>query len=299
MVMEKSILIAGGSGFVGQNLAKYLVQLNYRVGLLCRSKIKLPGVQTYFWDPKKEILDDSSLKNQQIIVNLSGTGIADKFWTKTRKKEIIDSRIDPLEFLFNQIMILDEKPEKIISASAIGYYGHRPDERITENSTEGTGFLSQVCLQWENTVKKFETLNIPTCIVRIGVVLSQNASFVTRIQHSQDACINLIPGNGNQLISWISLADLLSSLEFLIKNESLNGIFNLTHPEPYPLKYVQTEIARFYKKKTLKIHFPAKVLKFLLGSFSELFLNSQSVVPERLIQHGYHFSKNTIEDSLR
>ncbi len=297
--MGKSVLIAGGSGFIGQNLATYLVQLNYRVSLLCRSKINLPGIQTYFWDPRKEILDSSVLKKQQIIINLSGTGIADKFWTKARKKEIIDSRINPLEFLFNQIMLLDEKPEKIISASAIGYYGHRPDERITENSTEGTGFLSQVCLQWENTVKKFESLNIPTCIVRIGVVLSKNASFVTRIQYSQEAHINLIPGNGNQLISWISLADLISSFEFLIRNESLNGVFNLTHTESYPLRYIQNEIARFFKKRTLKIHFPAKLLKFFLGNFSELFLNSQSVIPERLVQHGYHFSKNTIEDSLR
>jgi uncharacterized protein (TIGR01777 family) len=295
----KSVLIAGGSGYIGKHLAEYLNKSGYSVSILSRSKVNIAGVTSYFWNPEKEQIDYNSLKNQQIIINLAGAGIGEKLWTPSRKREIINSRIEPLELLFDQIIHLNNKPEKIISASAIGYYGNRPGEKLSEESLAGSGFLPQVCIQWEKAVQKFEVLPVPVCILRIGVVASKDAISFNRLKNSLELGINLTPGNGKQLISWIALHDLLSAIQFLIDNKELNGVFNLTNPNPLSMRDVQTELAELFKLKTININIPSFLIKAIIGSFSELMLNDQEVIPQRLLDLGFHFNYTTISKSIQ
>lgn len=297
--MKKSVLIAGGSGYIGQHLAVHLMKSGYRVSILSRSRVNLPGVKSYFWNPEREQIEDHGLRNQQIIINLTGAGIGDKFWTSSRKRELIDSRIEPLELLFDQVILLDRKPEKIISASAIGFYGHRPGEKLTEKSSAGSGFLPQVCIQWEKTAKKFEILHIPVCIARIGIVISKDSQLLSSFRNALESGINLIPGSGSQLISWIALPDLLSAIQFMIENDELTGIYNLTNPIPMSLKTIQSELAKFLGKKSINIRVPSFLLKTLLGSFSELLLNDLHVIPKKLLDNNYKFNYNTILTSIQ
>lgn len=295
----KSVLIVGGSGYIGQNLANYLNNCGYKVSVLSRSKVNIVGVKSYFWNPEKEQIDYQGLRNQQVIINLAGAGIGEKLWTSSRKREIISSRIEPLELLFDQIILLDKKPEKIISASAIGFYGNRPGEKLTEESPAGSGFLPQVCIQWEKTVQKFEILSIPVCIARIGVVVSKNAVSYNRLKSGLESGINLIPGNGKQLISWIALPDLLSAMQFLIENKDLKGIFNFTNPNPSPLQDIQSELIKVFKLKTIKICVPSFLIKMITGSFSELILSDQKVIPQRLLDNGFQFNFESISKSIQ
>lgn len=297
--MKKSVLIAGGSGYIGKHLAVHLMKSGYRVSILSRSRVNLPGVNSYFWNPEREQIEEHGLRNQQIIINLTGAGIGDKFWTSSRKRELIDSRIEPLELLFDQIILLDRKPEKIISASAIGFYGHRPGEKLTEESTAGSGFLPQVCIQWEKAAKKFEVLSIPVCIARIGIVLSKDSLLLSNFRNALQSGINLIPGSGRQYISWIALPDLLSAMQFMIENDKLTGIYNLTNPIPMSIKTIQSELAKFLEKKSINIRVPSFLLKTLLGSFSELLLNDLHVIPKKLLDNNYKFNYNSILTSIQ
>lgn len=297
--MKLNILIAGGSGYLGRHLANYLQSKNHNVSILTRKDNYLANTISYNWDPDSKVFDEKSLIGQDVIINLSGTGLADKLWTKKRKKEIIQSRTEPVEFLFQKIAENKYYPQLIISASATGYYGNRPGEKLAETSSQGKGFLAESCKKWENAALKFNNLNIPTYIHRIGVVISKNSPFVSGIHNSQKSGFNVIPGNGMQIFPWIALKDYLEGIEFIIRKRPDPGVYNFTNPEVINLKQIQNSIRDFYNKKLITIHFPAGILKFVTGDFAEIFLNDQKVLSEKLVSTGYRFKTNTITEALK
>ncbi len=291
----KSILIVGGSGYLGRKLASYLVKNNYKVTILSRSKIDLPKVTSCIWDPGSGLIDTYCLKGIDVVVNFAGTGIADRLWTKKRKIAIINSRVDPLNFLCKKYLEIENKPQKIISASAVGYYGHRPGEKLLEKSGPGEGFLPQVCVAWESEVDNFMKLGINVLKARLGVVIATDSGFVTNIRRSQKIGANILFGKGDQNIPWISLKDFLRSFKFLIENDKSSGAYNLCSPNYYSISNLQQAIA---KKHLSNFHVPAKLFKLIMQDFSEIFLNDMKVLPEKLLSEGFKFNTSRVEDSL-
>lgn len=283
------VLIAGGSGFIGTNLIRYFKEHNFEVVLLSRYPNKKSPVKTYFWSPKDNIIDKNAFNKVDIVINLSGAGIADKFWTQARKKIILESRIQSTKLLVDTINKLDNKPEKIISASAIGYYGHQPGKILTEVSLPGKGFLTEVCQQWEKEINKIQSGSTQIFIVRIGIVLSEKGGFFPKIKMASALPVSIIPGNGEQYMSWIHLNDLLSVFHFLLTEKCVPDVYAAVSPNPIKFIDFTEELNqnRLFKSVYLKI--PRWLLNFFPGDFSSLFLDSQYILPANLLKQGYQF----------
>ena len=170
-------------------------------------------------------------------------------------------------------------------------YGNRPDEILSEKSKNGDGFLAGLCKSWEDAALKINPKKVQTTIVRIGVVMAENKGFAAQISKMAKAHINFIPGSGNQMVSWIYINDLCRMFEFLIENSKSERIVNAVSPDPCPLGELQKIIIAKNRIKTIHISIPKFFIKFFLGSFSELFLNDEAVLPEKLLQMNfeYHF----------
>ena len=297
---RNNVLIAGGSGEIGTLISAFLIQNGYNVSILSRSKSKsIDGVKVFNWNPAKDIIDDNCLKNQDFIINLSGAGIADKLWTKSRKKEILNSRLKSIFLLEKTLKETGVRSEKIISVSAVGYYGNRIYEVLNEESSAGEGFLAEVCMKWEEAAQSLKNFTNDLSILRIGVVISPNMGFVRKIAGSFKFGVNMIPGNGKQVLPWIGAKDLLRIFEYLLKTPGSTGTYNAVNPQSTSIKEVQKQIASNYQKRLLEIHIPGVLLKGLTGSFSEVFLNDQNVKPARLINEGFDFRENSIQDALQ
>ena len=288
-IEKKKILIAGGSGFIGKSLSHYLIQQGYSVSILSRSLKTLPDIQSYYWNPVSGKIDVDALIGKEVIMNLAGAGLADKFWTKKRKQEIIDSRIMSTDLLVKTIQQLDKKPSKFISASAIGFYGDRPGEILSENSNNGDGFLAGLCKSWEDAAFKINFPEVQTTTVRIGVVVAENKGFAAQITKMAKAHINFIPGTGSQMVSWIYIDDLCRIFEFLIEKSHSERIVNAVSPEPCSLGELQKIIITKNRLKAFHISIPKFLMKFFLGSFSELFLNDEAVLPEKLLRMNFEY----------
>lgn len=170
---KKNILVTGASGLIGPRLIKSLQEKGHQVSVLSRSPTKLKGVKAFKWDIENQTIDESAFNGIDTIIHLAGAGIADKRWTRRRKQLIIDSRVLSTRLLYNTISETNSEIKTIISASAVGYYGDRGDEILTETSKNGAGFLAQCCNQWENAVDDGIKYGIRVVKLRIGLVLSK------------------------------------------------------------------------------------------------------------------------------
>ena len=160
----KKVIITGGTGLVGKRLTSLLANKGYEVNILCRNP-KKPG--EYKWDMNEQYIDEKVFENADAIIHLAGAGVADSRWTDARKKEIIDSRTKSAQLLFHYLEKGNHQIQLFISASAVGFYGDRGNELLTESSSNGTGFLAEVCQLWENEAEKFSPLNIAVSKIRI------------------------------------------------------------------------------------------------------------------------------------
>ncbi|MBN1119079.1 MAG: TIGR01777 family oxidoreductase [Bacteroidales bacterium] len=297
---RNNVLIAGGSGEIGTMLSAYLIERGYNVSILSRSVRKVrEGIKIFNWNPAKGIIDEGSLKNQDYIINLSGVGIADKLWTKSRKKEILESRLNSLNLLEKTLQKLGVKPDKIISVSAVGYYGNRPFEVLNEENGAGGGYLADVCTNWEQAAHKLNAFTTSLIVLRIGVVISPGMGFVRRIAQLFRFGVNIIPGNGKQYMPWIGAKDLIRIFEYLMKNSTKTNIYNAVSSHANSILDIQEQIADYYRRKLLKIHVPAFLLRALTGSLSQVFLNNQHVKPAKLIDEGFDFREYSIRDALQ
>jgi uncharacterized protein (TIGR01777 family) len=216
----KTILIAGGTGLVGQLLAQTLKDEGYNIRLISRSKPSNPVFPTFLWNVDKGVADGNAFKEVDIVINLAGSGVADKLWTERRKKEITESRVKSnqlLAYCFKNY----HRPALYISAGAIGFYGHRDDELLTEEHVSGDDFLSKSCTAWENAV--FETADQSTRLIifRIGIVLSERGGALQKMLLPWKMGISTSFNSGNQWYSWIHEEDLVRLFVFGIQNEQI------------------------------------------------------------------------------
>ena len=290
------IVISGASGLIGTQLAKTLKSSGHEVVQLVR---RTAGAGQIMWDPKSGKLDSASLEGCDAVIHLSGAGIGDKRWSDAYRKEILDSRTATTLLLANTIASLQRKPSVFLSGSAIGIYGARGDEQLTETSAHGTGFLADVCEQWEAAAKPAIDAGVRTVFLRTGIVLSPKGGALKKLLPLFRLGVGGKFGNGKQWQSWISMDDEVASIIHLLTT-NVSGAVNLTAPQPVTNAEFTKVLARVVKRPAI-VPVPTFAPKILLGGelADALLFTGQRVMPQALTASGYVFKHSTLESALR
>jgi uncharacterized protein (TIGR01777 family) len=293
--MGRKIIITGGSGFIGQALCTELNAFGYEVTVLSRRLEQRvlnerSHTRVVCWDPNDPEPWLSHASGACAIVNLAGDNIASSLrWTAAKKERLLQSRLTAGKAVSEAVLRLNQKPGVLIQASAIGYYGNREDEVLTEESGPGEGFLADLAEQWETCVDPVRQQGVRCATIRTGIVLGKGGGFLERVVFPFKLGLGGHLGNGQQWLSWIHLADEVSAIRFLIEHETLEGAFNLTAPNPLVARDFFKKLGRVLKRPSW-LHLPAFMLRLMMGELaSELLLSGQRVLPDRLTRSGYTF----------
>jgi uncharacterized protein (TIGR01777 family) len=290
------IVVSGASGLIGTQLVAKLSSNGHEVVRLVRRSSKAGEIQ---WNPKSGTLDAAALEGTDAVIHLSGAGIGDKRWTDGYRKEILDSRTATTALLANTMASLSRKPSVFLSGSAIGIYGARNDEQLTEVSTHGTGFLAEVCEQWEAAAKPAVDAGIRTVYLRTGIVLSPKGGALKKLLPLFKLGVGGKFGNGKQWQSWISIDDEIGAIEYLL-TANVSGAVNLTAPNPVTNAEFTKVLASVLKRPAI-VPVPTFAPKILLGGelADALLFTGQRVIPAALNASGYAFKHTTLESALR
>ena len=291
----KKVLIGGGSGLIGKRLTALLLEKGYDVAWLSRSDTPVDGINSYLWDPVQGKMDEKALENCVAIINLAGESIVNHAWTTSYRKKVIESRTHSARCIINALKENKNQISVLISASAIGFYGDRKDEIMTEESIMGNGFLTQSTAEWE---KAYQDSSIRTILFRIGVVLSKNGGALKEMSASIPVGICPVLGNGKQIISWIHIDDICLQMIHGIENENMQGIYNGVSPSPSLQRAFILAIRKHLNKWSIPISIPSFILKLLMGERSSIVLNSSNVSSEKIKRSGYDFKFPTLESAL-
>jgi len=295
---QKNILLTGGTGLIGSRLTEQLLEKGYRVSHLSRSAGTDARVATFLWDVDKGEIDERCIDAVDIIVHLAGAGIADKRWTDKRKKEMIDSRSKSIALVYSLLKRKKHKVNAVISAAAIGYYGDRGDELMTEDSPPFDGFLATCCIAWEKAVDEGQDIGLRIVKFRTGVVLDKSgalAKMATPIKFYAGSPI----GSGKQWVSWIHWRDVVDMYLFAIENESLTGVYNMVAPKPVDNKKLTQAIAKQLHKPLWLPNVPAFFLKLVMGEMSFIVLASTKVSAQKIEAAGFKFKFPVVEAALK
>ena len=290
------IAVSGASGLIGTQLVAKLSSNGHEVIRLVRRSPKSGEIQ---WNPKSGTLDAAALEGTDAVIHLSGAGIGDKRWTDGYRKEILDSRTATTALLATTMASLSRKPSVFLSGSAIGIYGARNDEQLTEVSTHGTGFLAEVCEQWEAAAKPAVDTGIRTVYLRTGIVLSPKGGALKKLLPLFKLGVGGKFGNGKQWQSWISIDDEIGAIEHLL-TANVSGAVNLTAPNPVTNAEFTKVLASVLKRPAI-VPVPTFAPKIVLGGelADALLFTGQRVIPAALNASGYMFNHTTIESAFR
>jgi len=292
-----NILITGGTGFIGKALCKRLLELNHSLIVLTRNSKKanrILGSQVKTINSLGEI-ENTAMINA--VINLAGEPIADKKWTRERKRLIESSRIDLTNELVAFMRSLDTPPEVLISGSAIGYYGEGGEEILTEHTEPHDEFSHRLCASWEMQALRAKADNIRVAIIRTGLVIGKGGGFLKKMLPSYRLGLGAQLGGGQQWMSWIHLDDYLNIILFILNNEKQSGIYNATAPNPVPNKLFSNMLAAVLKRPRFLV-IPQKMLEFMFGEMSHLLTTSQRVIPSKLQKEGFEFKYPALRPAL-
>jgi uncharacterized protein len=292
-----NILVTGSTGLVGSALIPALTAEGHRVSRLVRSKSNLE-IRDTFWDPSAGELYSPPLEDLDGVVHLAGESIANGRWTKTRKACIRESRVHGTSLLSKSLARLARPPKIFISASAVGYYGDRGHEILTEQCSCGSNFLAGVCREWEAAAQPAADGGIRVITLRTGVVLSLNGGALARMLGPFRMGVGGIVGSGRQYMSWISIDDLVRILLYALKIETLKGPVNAVAPKPVTNAEFTRNLGRVLKRPTM-FPMPGFAARMAFGEMAdELLLASARVVPAKLEASGFVFRHPDLETAL-
>ena len=295
--MPEKVLITGGSGLIGTRLTEMLLAKGWQVVHLGREREG--KVRTFKWDPAKNYVDSSAFEGVTKVVHLAGASIAGKRWTESYKREILDSRIQTTRLLFEQLSRKRGTVKRVISASAIGFYGPGSDSDVfSEEHGAGRGFLAEVVAKWEGEAMRIGGLGLSVAMVRTGIVLSDKSGALVEMARPIRLGVGAPLGTGRQVISWIHVDDLCGIYLYLMDHD-LSGPFNATAPHPVTNEELTKAIARQLKKPLWLPHVPAFVLKIVLGELADAVLTGSNVSSRKITNAGYSFSFRDVESALR
>jgi hypothetical protein len=295
------VLIAGSSGLVGTALSHALSKDGHTVCRFVRPQSAALGpAQEGFdvaWNPATGELGGAAV-GADAVVNLSGASIAGGRWTSARKALLRSSRIDTTRALVVALAKMNARPRVLISASAIGFYGNRGDEMLTEESQPGTGFLAGLAKEWETEALKAEALGIRVVLARFGIILARHGGALPQMMLPFRFFAGGRVGSGRQWMSWISLEDVVGVLRLAIENGALRGAINVVAPQPVQNAEFTNILARAMHRPAV-FPAPAFALRLVLGEMADaLLLSSQRVAPQKLQQLGYQFRHPDLSAAL-
>ncbi len=289
-----NFLVSGASGLIGKEITSFLVEQGHKVIPLQR---KSPSEQAY-WNLESGIIKIDQNLRIDIIIHLAGENIAEGRWNKEKKERIKNSRVEGTKLISEYFSKVNHKPELFISASAIGFYGNRGEEELLEKSKKGTGFLSDVCQQWEMATEKASQTGIRVANIRLGMVLSSKGGALTSILPPFKMGFGGIIGNGRQYVSWVTIQDVVGSINHIIENTDIEGPINIVSPNPVTNYNFTKTLGKTLKRPTF-FPLPAFLAKLLLGEMAqELLLSSTKVIPGKLQKTDYIFKNPTLENAF-
>ncbi len=290
------VIITGGTGLVGRRLTTLLENSGWQVSILCRKPAK---PNEYAWDINRQTMDEKVLEGATAIIHLAGAGIADERWTDRRKQEIVDSRVQSAQLINSYLQKYPHTISHFISASAVGYYGDRGEEWLTENSSPGTGFVAEVCTAWEAAADALQSATVKVSKVRIGIVLSKDGGALPKLALPVKMGIGATMGNGKQYMPWIHIDDLCGIFRFLLEHPEKNGIYNACAPNVCTQQELMKDIATVLHRPYIPFPVPAAVLKLGMGEMAGIVLMSNRCEAGKISAAGYPFIYTTAKEALQ
>lgn len=294
----KNILIAGGSGLIGQRITDLLKSKSFNVFQLSRNPDPKSGT-SFYWDPEKKLIDKKAIESADVIINLAGAGIAEKRWTARRKRLLVNSRIFSTNLLYETIAGTQNNVKLVINASAIGIYGNTGEMIMNEESSLASDFLGKTCQRWELAAKQFESLNIRTVILRIGLVLSDEGGMLKEVMKPLRFGIAPVFGTGRQYQSWIHIDDLCKMISKAIKDEKLSGVYNAVAPQPISNYNFMKLLRQLSGKGHFLIKVPAIIMRLLLGEMVAVVIEGTRVSSKKIESTGFTFTYPQANQALR
>ena len=291
------VVVTGASGLIGSALVRALLARGDDVTRLVR---RAPATGEARWDPDTGQIEAAALEGHDAVVHLAGVGIGDHRWTEEHKRAVLESRVKGTTLLAETLAALSDKPAVLASGSAIGYYGLRSDEVLTEDSPPGTGFLAEICKPWEAATAPAEDAGVRVVHLRTGIVLSPDGGALKQSLLPFKLGLGGRIGTGKQWWSWIAIDDEVGAIVHLIGEGTETGPVNLTAPNPVANEEFTRTLNGVLRRPTL-LPTPTFALKALFGSeaVEEMFLGGQRVMPARLQAGGYGFRHPELEGALR
>lgn len=292
------VLVSGSHGLVGKALTHSFTDDGHEVVRLVRRERNF-GAPEVEWHPDQGRIDAAHLEGIDAVVHLAGDNIAAGRWTTQKKRIIRESRVQGTSLLSDTLANLSRPPSVFISASAIGFYGNRGDESLTEESAPGSDFLAKVCIDWEAATKSAAEKGIRTAHARFGVILDAHEGALAKMLPPFRVGIGGKVGDGKQWMSWIALSDVIAGLRFLVEDKSIDGPVNFVAPNPVTNAEFTSTLGRVVSRPTI-LPMPAFVARLAFGEMADaLLLSSQRVDPAVLEDKGFLFTWPTLEPALR
>lgn len=293
------ILISGASGLVGTHLIPTLEAKGHEIFKLVRKTPK--SSDEIQWDAEKGFgeTEQAKLENFDAVVHLAGDNVASENWSDEKKRRIKDSRVVGTRVLVDALRKTRNPPKIFVSASAVGFYGDRQDEILTEDSRPGSGFLTDVCTAWEDEIKKAEEFAQRVVFLRIGVVLAKDGGALEKMVTPFKFGVGGAVGSGKQWMSWIALDDLIKIIHFALENENLSGAVNAVAPNPATNEEFTKTLGKVLHRPTV-FSVPEFAIKLLFGEMGEtLLLKGARVLPKKLEASGFKFEFTNLEEAMK
>ena len=296
------VFITGGTGFVGTSLTQKLTQGGHEVTLLTRSikshPAALQGVSYAEGDPTQKGPWQEKVADQDVAINLAGASIFRR-WSDSAKKLIWDSRIQTTQNLVEALSARQGKEVKLLSTSAVGYYGFHEDEVLDEGRLSGEGFLADLSKEWESAAVKAEEFGARVILLRFGIVLGRRGGALQQMIPAFKWWMGSALGSGNQWFSWIHEQDLVGIFLYLIKEKKISGAVNCTAPNPVTNRDLTQVLGEVLSKPTFMPAVPGFMMSLILGEFGSVLLKGQRVVPKKLLDAGFRFSFPDLRSALK
>ena len=299
--MQETVVLAGGSGFLGQNLTRFLVKEGYTVVILTRAAERLSAVRSVEWDGRTRGGWMRFVSGAKAVVNLTGRSVNCLHNGKNRR-EILNSRLDSVRILGEAIRSAERPPKAFIQATSLAIYGDSAERVNDEYAPPGSGFSAEVCQRWEELIHEIELPNTRRIILRIGFVLGPGGGVLAPLVQLTKSYLGGSIGNGNQYISWIHVADLNEMFRWSIERPDVQGIYNATSPNPVTNREFMREL-RLVLDRPWSPPTPVFAVKlgakFIMRTEPSLALTGQRCIPRRFLQQGFEFRQPDLAPALR
>ncbi|HVO73193.1 MAG TPA: TIGR01777 family oxidoreductase [Ignavibacteriaceae bacterium] len=301
--MAKKIIITGATGLIGKRLCNALVKMEYEItvftGHIVKAKNELPEVKRFVeWNYKKPEQWSSELKGKNAVIHLAGANLAGRRWNRKYKKNIAESRILSTKNIISAMKEIDEKPDSVICASAVGYYGDKHEELLTERSPASDDFLAELCSKWEFEASKAENLGLRWISLRQAPVLCQNEGMIREMMLPFKLFLGGPIGSGAQWLPWIHIDDLVNIYLFLLENQNIKGAVNASSPNPVRMNEFADDFGKIIKRPSY-FKIPKLLIRIVKGELADSLTASQKVIPAKLLEAGFNFKFKAIEPALK